>query len=241
MGRAFEFRRARKEKRWGRMARQFTRLGKEIAIAVKAGGPDPDTNPRLRTAMQNAKGINMPKDRIEAAIKRASSKDEKDFEEMVYEGYGPYGIAIVVETATDNPTRTVANVRMHFTRSGGTLGKTGSLEFLFERIGVFKLPAENINLEDLELELIDYGADEIFEDEGEIFIYTKFQDFGSMQKALEEKGLPVISAELQRIPNSTTELSPEQEEEINQLIEKFEEDDDVQAVFHNMKPNLEEV
>lgn len=235
MGRAFEFRRARKEKRWGRMAKQFTRLGKEIVMAVKQGGGDPHMNPRLRLVMQNAKGVNMPKDRIEAAIKRASSKDEKDYEEIIYEGYGPHGIGIVVECATDNPTRTVANVRMYFSRGNGTLGKTGSLEFMFERVGVFKISPENVNLEDLELELIDFGADDIFEEEGVIYIYTGFSDFGNMQKALEERSINVISAELQRIPNSTVELSPEQEEEINSLVEKFEEDDDVQNVFHNMK------
>lgn len=235
MGRAFEFRRARKEKRWGRMARQFTRLGKEIAMAVKAGGPDPDMNPRLRTAVQNAKSVNMPKDRIDAAIKRASSKDEKDYEEMVYEGYGPHGVAIVVECATDNPTRTVANVRMYFTRGNGTLGKTGSLEFMFDRLGVFKLPGENLNAEELELDLIDFGAEEVFSEEEFIYIYTKLTDFGTMQKALEDKGIPVLSADLQRFPTTTVELSPEQEEEINALIEKFEDDDDVQNVFHNMK------
>lgn len=235
MGRAFEKRRARKEARWGKMAKAFTRLGKEIAIAVKQGGPEIDTNPRLRVAVQNAKGINMPKDRIDAAIKRASSKDEKDFEETVYEGYGPHGIAILIECATDNTTRTVANIRTCFSRGGGALGKTGSLDFLFERKGVFRIAAENVDLESLELELIDFGADEIFEEEGEIFIYTQFADFGRMQKALEEKNLNVISAELQRIPNSLTELSAEAEEEVMSLVEKLEDDDDVQAVYHNLK------
>lgn len=235
MGRAFEKRRARKEARWGKMARAFTRLGKEIAIAVKQGGPDIDTNPRLRVAVQNAKGINMPKDRIDAAIKRASSKEEKDFEETVYEGYGPYGIAILIECATDNTTRTVANIRTCFSRGNGALGKTGSLDFLFERKGVFRISAENTDVDTLELELIDFGADEMFEDEGEIYIYTPFADFGRMQKALEEKNLTVISAELQRIPNTVTELSPEAEEEVMALVEKIEDDDDVQAVYHNMK------
>jgi len=234
MGRAFELRRARKEKRWDKMAKTFTRLGREISMAVKQGGPNPDTNPRLRVVIQNAKGVNMPKDRVEAAIKKASSKDEKDFQEVVYEGYGPYGIAILVETATDNPTRTVANVRMYFTRGNGTLGKTGSLDFLFDRKGVFKLNAEGLNRDELELELIDFGAEEITEQDGEIYVYTSFTDFGQMQKALEEKGYNVISAEAQRIPNNTTSLTEEQEEEVLSLIEKMEEDDDVQAVYHNL-------
>jgi YebC/PmpR family DNA-binding regulatory protein len=236
MGRAFEFRRGRKEARWDKMAKAFSRWGKEIAMAVKISGPEPAANPRLRMAIQNAKGVNMPKDRIEAAIKRASSKDEKDFEEIVYEGYGPYGIAVLVECATDNPTRTVANVRMYFNRSEGTLGKTGSLDFIFTRKGVFKLSAANLNREELELDLIEYGAEDIFEENGEIFIYTPFADFGAMSKALEEKGIPVISAELQRLPNTTTELTEEQEEEVSVLIEKLEQDDDVQAVYHNIKP-----
>lgn len=235
MGRAFEFRKARKMKRWDAMAKAFTRLGREIAMSVKENGPDPTTNSRLRTAIQNAKGVNMPKDRIDSAIKRASSKDEKDFQEVVYEGYGPYGVAILVECATDNPVRTVANIRKYFTWSGGTLGKTGSLDFIFERKGVFKFKADGQNIEELELDLIDSGADEIFEHEGEIFVYTKFADFGTMQKALEERNIEVISAELQRIPNSAADVAEEQEEEILTLIDKFEEDDDVQAVYHNMK------
>ena len=217
------------------MSKAFTRLGKEIAMAVKESGPSPDTNSRLRTAIQNAKGVNMPKDRIEAAIKRASSKEEKDYEEVVYEGYAPHGIAVVVECATDNLNRTVANVRMHFSKGHGTLGKTGSLDFLFERKGIFKIPAEGVNLEDLELELIDFGAEEIYEHEGEIIIETPFTEFGNMQKGLEEKGLEVISADVQRIPTTRTELTEEQEEEVMNLIERFEEDDDVQAVYHNMQ------
>lgn len=240
MGRAFEYRKARKFKRWDAMAKAFTRWGKEIAMAVKEGGPNPEANTRLRVAIQNAKGANMPKDRIEAAIKRASSKEEKDFEELVYEGYGPHGIAIVVETATDNSMRTVANVRMYFTRSGGSLGKTGSLEFLFERKGIFTISAEGLNVEDLELELIDYGAEEIVQDENEIIVFTEFQNFGTMQKALEEKGLNVLNAEIKRIPTTTTELSPEQQEEIYKLLDKFEEDDDVTNVYHNMKETEEQ-
>jgi YebC/PmpR family DNA-binding regulatory protein len=235
MGRAFEFRKARKLKRWGAMAKAFTRLGKEIAIAVKQGGPDPALNSRLRAAVQNAKGVNMPKDRIDGAIKRASSKDESDYQEVVYEGYGPHGIAIVVECATDNPIRTVANVRMYFTRSEGTLGKTGSLEFLFDRVGMFRFPAEGVNLEEIELDLIDAGAEDIEQDDNEIIVYTDFTSFGQMQKVLEEKNINITSSELQRIPKNTTELIPEQQEDINKLLEKFEEDDDVQNVFHTMK------
>lgn len=234
MGRAFEFRKARKFKRWDKMSKAFTRLGKEIVMAVKEAGPNPETNARLRAAMQNAKGVNMPKDRVEAAIKRASSKEEKDYEEVVYEGYGPHGIAILVETATDNINRTIANMRVYFSRAGGAVGKTGSLDFIFTRKGIFKINPEGLNIEELELELIDFGAEDIYEHEGEIIVETAFADFGQMQKALEEKGINVISGELQRIPNTRTELSDEQAEEIENLIEKIEEDDDVQAVYHNM-------
>jgi len=235
MGRAFELRRGRKEKRWGKMSKAFTRLGKEIAISVKIGGGDPAGNPRLRVAIQNAKGVNMPKDRIEAAIKRASSRDEKDFQEIVYEGYAPNGIAIVMECATDNPTRTVANIRHYLTKVGGSLATSGSLDFLFERKGVFVLNSEGINLDELELELIDFGAEEIAEDEGEIYIYTSFEDFIGMQRELEERGIEVSSADIQRLPTNTVELTEEQQEVVNLLIEKIEEDEDVQAVFHNMK------
>ncbi|MBS1537023.1 MAG: YebC/PmpR family DNA-binding transcriptional regulator [Bacteroidetes bacterium] len=235
MGRAFELRRGRKEKRWGKMSKAFTRLGKEIAISVKIGGGDPAGNPRLRVAIQNAKGVNMPKDRIEAAIKRASSRDEKDFQEIVYEGYAPNGIAIVMDCATDNPTRTVANIRHYLTKVGGSLATAGSLDFLFERKGVFVLNSEGINIDELELELIDFGAEEIAEDDGEIYIYTSFEDFIGMQRELEERGLDVSSADIQRIPTNTVELTEEQAEVVNALIEKIEEDEDVQMVFHNMK------
>lgn len=236
MGRAFEFRKARKFKRWGQMAKTFTRIGKDIAMAVKAGGPDPNSNSRLRAIMQNAKAANMPKDNVERAIKRASSKDQEDYKEIVYEGYGPYGIAIVVETATDNPTRTVANVRSYFTRSGGSLGTTGSLDFLFERKCIFKIrKKDGSDLEELELELIDYGADDIGIDENEIIIYGEFENFGKIQSYLEDSGYEVISSGFERIPMDTKELSPEQEEEIEKLLAKFEEDDDVQNVFHTMR------
>ncbi len=235
MGRAFEFRKARKFKRWDAMSKIFTKLGREIAMSVKSGGPDQETNPRLRAAIRNAKHANMPKDRVEAAIKKASSKEEKDFEEIVYEGYGPHGIAIVIETATDNPTRTVANVRLYFNRGGGSLGKTGALDFIFSRKGVFHISPENVNMEDLELELIDLGAEDIFMEDNEIVVHTPFSEFGHMQKALEAKGLNVLSSEAQRIPLTTTELTEEQENEVMNLIEKLEEDDDIQAVFHNIK------
>ena len=236
MGRVFEKRKYKMFARYDKMAKGFTRAGKEIAIAVKQGGPDPNMNPRLRMAMQNAKGINMPKDRIEAAIKRASSKEEKDFEEMVYEGYGPYGIAILVECATDNPTRTVANIRLYFNRGNGTLGKTGSLDFLFERKGVFKLKPDGLNVEELELELIDSGAEDVYlNDENQIIVETAFHDFGKMHKALEERKLNVISSENMRVPQTQTELTDEQSEEIMTLVEKFEADEDVQNVYHNLK------
>lgn len=234
MGRAFEYRKARKFARWDKMARIFPRIGKEITMAAKAGGPNPETNPRLRVAMQNAKGANMPKDRVEAAIKRATDKDEKDYEEVIYEGYGPHGVAIVVETATNNPTRTVANVRHLFNKYGGSLGTSGSLSFLFERKGIFRINGEGLDMEELELELIDFGAEDIQQEEGEIIVTAAFADFGSMQKALEKMNINVISSELQRIPVSFAEVNESQEEEVMKLIEFFEEDDDVQNVFHNL-------
>lgn len=235
MGRIFEKRKHKMFARYDRMAKAFTRIGKEIAIAVKQGGPNPDNNPRLRLAIQNAKGANMPKDRVDAAIKRASSKDEKNYEELTYEGYGPNGVAIVIEAATDNPTRTVANIRMYFSKGEGSLGKTGSLDFLFERKGVFKIAKGNLNVEELELELIDSGLEDLAIDENEIYIYTAFTSFGAMAKALEERGITVISAELQRIPNSYVEVSEAQQENIIKLVESLEQDDDIQHVYHNMK------
>jgi len=234
MGRAFEYRKARKMARWGKMSRIFPRISKEITMATKAGGPDPENNSRLRVAIQNAKGALMPKDRVEAAIKRATNKDEKDYEEVVYEGYGPHGVAIVVETATDNPTRTVANVRHLFSKYGGSMGTTGSLAFLFDRKGIFRIAAEGLTLEELELELIDFGAEDVRAEDDEVVVVTAFADFGQMQKALESRGLPVVSSELQRIPLSFTELSEAQEEEAMKLIEFLEEDEDVQNVFHNL-------
>lgn len=236
MGRAFEYRKARKLKRWGNMARTFTKLGKEISIAVKAGGPDPDANPRLRVLMQNAKAANMPKENVERAIKKATSKEEGDYKEVLFEGYGPYGIAIVVETATDNNNRTVANIRSYFNKFGGSLGTSGSLSFLFEHKSVFHIkPKDGISLEDLELELIDFGVDELDADEEEIVIYGEFESFNAIQKYLEDNGYEITSAEFERIPNDTKELTEEQRAQIEKLIERIEEDEDVQNVFHNMK------
>jgi YebC/PmpR family DNA-binding regulatory protein len=239
MGRAFEFRKERKFKRWAKMAVQFTRLGKEIAMAVKSGGPSPDTNSRLRTVIQNAKAVNMPKDRVDAAIKRASNKDESNYEEIVYEGYAPHGVAVLVETATDNTNRTVANVRSYFNKTGGALGKTGSLDFIFNRKSVFRFNPGDMDLEELELELIDAGLEDLYVEEDEegkdiAVINTSFEDFGKMQKALEEKGIEVKSAKLERVAQSTTEVNEEQAADVLKLIDKLEEDDDVLAVYHNM-------
>lgn len=241
MGRAFEFRKARKFKRWGNMARVFTKLGKEITIAVKAGGPDPGSNPRLRVLMQTAKKENMPKDNVDRAIKRASSKDYTDYKEMNYEGYGPFGIAVFVETATDNTTRTVGNIRSYFNKAGGALGTTGSLEFLFDHKCVFHiLKKDGVSLDDLELELIDYGVDELEEDEGEVILYGDFAQNAAIQKYLEENGYEITSSEFVRIPNDFKDVTPEQRETIDKLIERLEEDEDVQNVFHNMKESEEE-
>lgn len=237
MGRIFEKRKHKIFARMDRLGKAFTRIGKEIAIAVKAGGPDPDSNAKLRTIIKNAKGANMPKANIEAAIKRASEKGSANYEEMVYEGIGPAGIGIVVETATDNPNRTVANVRAIFTRNEVTLGKSGSLDFVFERKGVFKLKNEVPNVEELEFELIDFGCEEFMFDEEEslIIFYTAFSDFGQMNKAIEERNLPLVSAELERIPNNFVDVDEATAEKIFAVVEKLEADDDVQQVFHNMK------
>lgn len=218
------------------MARTFTKLGKEITIAVKQAGPYPENNPRLRVLMQTARKENMPKENIERAIKKAADKDFSDYKEMNYEGYAPFGIAIFVETATDNTTRTVANVRSYFNKFGGSLGTSGSLEFLFDHKCVFHIkPKENVSLEDLEFELIDLGVDEIAEDEGEILIYGEFAQNSNIQKYLEENGFEITSSEFVRIPNDLKKVTPEQTEQINKLIEKIEEDEDVQNVFHNMQ------
>ena len=217
------------------MARVFTKLGKQITIAVREGGPEADTNPRLRVLIQQAKKENMPKDNVERAIKKATDKDVSDYKEMIYEGYGPYGIAIVVETATDNPTRTVANVRSYFNKHGGSLGTSGSLEFLFDHKCVFRVAEkEGFSLEDLELELIDYGVDEVETDEGEILLYGDFKSYSGIQSWLETNGFEIHAAEFERIPHETKALSEEQRTQIEKLLEKFEDDEDVQNVFHNM-------
>lgn len=237
MGRAFEYRKATKMKRWGNMARVFTKLGKQITMATKEGGPEPDTNPRLRVLMQQAKKENMPKENVERAIKKATSKDEADYKEVVYEGYGPFGIAIVVETATDNPTRTVANVRSYFNKHGGSLGTSGSLEFLFDHKCVFNITGkEGVSLEDLELELIDYGVDELDQDdEGNVILYGEFKSYSDIQKYLEENEFEIHSAEFERIPHELKDVTDEQRVTLDKLLEKFEDDEDVQNVFHNMK------
>jgi YebC/PmpR family DNA-binding regulatory protein len=236
MGRIFEVRKSAMFARWDKMAKNFTRIGKEIAIAVKSSGPEPDNNPALRRCYLNAKACNMPKDRVEAAIKRAMGKDTTNYEELAYEGYGPHGVAVMVETATDNPTRTVANVRMHFTKGGGALGTSGSVAFTFNRMGEFKVKNGGLNTEDLELELIDFGLEEIGEDaEGNIIIRTAFNEFGNMNKALEEKGIEVITAELTRIPANTVELGEDEANEVLKMVDKLEQDEDVQKVYHNLK------
>lgn len=236
MGRIFEVRKSAMFARWDKMAKNFTRIGKEIVIAVKAGGADPNSNAALRRCFQNARSVGMPKDRVEAAIKRATGKDLVNYDEVLYEGYAPHGVAILVETATDNTTRTVANVRMHFTKGGGALGTSGSVAFGFNRMGEFKVKNNGQNLEELELELIDYGLEEIGEDsEGNIIIRTAYNEFGNMSKALEEKKIEVVTAELTRIPTSTVELAEEQANEVLKLVDKLEQDDDVQKVYHNLK------
>jgi len=238
MGRAFEYRKATKMKRWGNMARVFTRVGKQIAIAVKAGGPDPENNPHLRAVIANAKRENMPKDNIERAIKNALGKDQKDYKEMIYEGYGPFGIAILVETATDNTTRTVANVRSIFNKFGGSLGTSGSLDFIFSHKSVFTISKkEGMSVEDLILELIDYGVDEDYDDEdGEITLYAEFQSFNAIQKYLEENGFEIKSSEFTRIPTDEKEINEEQRAVIEKIVDRLEEDEDVQNVYTNMKP-----
>ncbi|ANE52678.1 YebC/PmpR family DNA-binding transcriptional regulator [Flavisolibacter tropicus] len=240
MGRIFEVRKSTMFARWDRMAKQFTRIGKEIVIAVKAGGPDPNTNPALRRCFQNAKAVNMPKDRVEAAIKRAQGKEMDNYEEILYEGYAPHGVAVLVETATDNHVRTVANVKSIFNKGGGSLGNSGSVSFQFKKMGVFKLKPEGLNAEDLELELIDFGLEELGEGTGEngedvLVLRCAFNDFGALQKGLEEKSLTPLSAEVEWIPTTTVELDEEKAQEVLKLVDKLEQDEDVQKVFHNLQ------
>lgn len=234
MGRIFEKRKHKMFARYAKMSRVFTRIGKEIAIAVKVGGPDPDGNPRLRVILAKAKSVNMPKTNLDNAIKRAVSKEDGDFEEILYEGKGPHSIGIMIETATNNPTRTVANLRSYFNKKGGALGVKGSMEFLFEHKGEYKIAKQGINLDEFELDMIDFGAEEINVDDEAIYITTTFEDYGRMQKALEDKGCTILHAELTREPNNPVELTEEQEAEVNALIELIEEDDDVTAVFTTM-------
>ncbi len=235
MGRAFEFRKARKMKRWAAMSKAFTRIGKDIVMAVKEGGPDPDSNSRLRAVIQNAKSVNMPKDNIDRAIKRASDKSQGDFKEVLFEGYAPHGIAILIETATDNNTRTVANIRSYFNKCNGSLGTSGSVEFMFDHSCNFRINGEGIDPEELELEMIDFGTEEVFVDEDGILIYAPFENFGAIQKELESREIEILSSGFERLPQVTKELSEEQVADVEKLLEKIEEDDDVQNVYHTMK------
>jgi YebC/PmpR family DNA-binding regulatory protein len=239
MGRIFEVRKATMFARWDKMAKQFTRIGKEIALAVKSGGPDQNTNAALRRCFQNAKSVNMPKDRVEAAIKRAMGKEMDNMEEILYEGYAPHGVAVLVETATDNPTRTVANVRACFNKGNGNLGTSGSVSFQFKKMGVFKLKPEGLNIEDLELELIDHGLEDMGEGESEhgeplIVLHVAFNHFGNMQRELESKNIVPVSAEVEWIPTTTVSLSDDYAQEVLKLVDKLEQDEDVQKVFHNL-------
>ena len=242
MGRVFEKRKHKMFKRYATMAKQFTKIGKEIAIAVKAGGADPNTNARLRLVMQNAKAVNMPKERVDAAIQKAAGKNAaENFEEVVYEGKGPGGVTVVVETATDNPTRTIANLRVIYDRAGGAVGKTGSSDYLFDRKGVFRINTKDVNIEELELEGIDAGLETLEpNDEGDAMLYCSFTDFGAMQKFLEGKGIEVLEAKLTRIPSSYVSLNAEQMADFNKMIEKLEDDEDVQEVYHNLQEEGEE-
>ena len=234
MGRAFEFRKARKMKRWSAMSKAFTRIGKDIVMAVKEGGPDPENNSRLRAVIQNAKAVNMPKDNVERAIKRASDKSQGDYKEVLFEGYAPHGIAVLVETATDNNTRTVANVRSYFNKCNGNLGTSGSVVFMFDHTCNFRINAEGLDPEEIELEFIDFGAEEVFVDEDGILIYAPFESFGAIQSELEKRKIEILSSGFERIPQSTKKLDSAQVLEVEKLLEKLEEDDDVQNVYHAM-------
>lgn len=235
MGRAFEFRKARKMKRWAAMSKAFTRIGKDIVMAVKEGGPDAENNSKLRAVIQNAKAVNMPKDNIERAIKRASDKNQGDYKEVLFEGYAPYGVAVIVETATDNNTRTVANIRSYFNKCGGSLGTSGSVAFMFDHTCNFRINGDELDPEEIELEFIDHGAEEVFSDDDGILIYAPFDCFGSIQSELESRNIEILSSGFERIPHTTKELNEEQIAEVEKLLEKIEEDDDVQNVYHSMK------
>ena len=235
MGRAFEFRKARKVKRWSAMAKTFTRIGKDIVMAVKEGGPNPETNSRLRAVMQNAKAANMPKDNVERAIKKATDKDTANYKEALFEGYAAHGIAILIETASDNNNRTVANIRSYFNKCNGTLGTSGSVEFMFDHTCNFRIASEGIDPEELELEMIDFGAEEVFADEDGIMIYAPFESFGAIQKELENRNIEILSSGFDRIPQVTKELTADQVADVEKLLEKIEEDDDVQNVYHTMQ------
>lgn len=235
MGRAFEFRKARKMKRWAAMSKAFTRIGKDIVMAVKEGGPDPDSNSRLRAVIQNAKSVNMPKDNIERAIKRASDKNQGDYKEVVFEGYAPHGIAVLVETATDNNTRTVANIRSYFNKCDGSLGTSGSVVFMFDHTCNFRISADGLDPEELELELIDFGAEEVFVDDDGILIYAPFESFGAIQAELEHRDIEILSSGFERIPQVTKKLTEDEAADVEKLLEKIEEDDDVQNVYHTME------
>ena len=234
MGRAFEFRKARKMKRWSAMAKTFTRIGKDIVMAIKDGGPSIESNSKLRAVIQNAKAVNMPKDNIERAIKKASDKSTENYKEIIFEGYGPFGIAVIVETASDNNNRTVANVRSHFNKCGGNLGTAGSVEFMFDRMCSFKINTQ-IDIEELELDFIDFGVDEVIKEEGGVVFYSPFENYGYIQKEIEKREIEIISSDFERIPKQLKGLNDKQKEEVELLIERIEEDDDVQNVFHNME------
>ena len=235
MGRAFEFRKGRKMKRWSAMAKAFTRIGKDIVMAVKEGGPNPDANSRLRAVIQNSKAANMPKENVERAIKKATDKDTANYKEVLFEGYAPHGIAILIETATDNNNRTVANIRSYFNKCNGSLGTQGSVEFMFDHICNFRIANTGLDIEELELELIDFGVEEIFEDEDGILIYASFESFGTLQKELEHRGFEILSSGFDRIPQVTKELTEAEIADVEKLLEKIEEDDDVQNVYHTMQ------
>ena len=234
MGRAFEFRKARKMKRWSAMAKTFTRIGKDIVMAIKDGGPSIESNSKLRAVIQNAKAANMPKDNIERAIKKASDKSIENYKKIIFEGYGPFGIAVIVETASDNNNRTVANVRSHFNKCGGNLGTAGSVEFMFDRMCSFKINTQ-IDIEELELDFIDFGVDEVIKEEGGVVFYSPFENYGYIQKEIEKREIEIISSDFERIPKQLKGLNDKQKEEVELLIERIEEDDDVQNVFHNME------